>query len=117
MKYLRMRKIQIGVFIAAILVFAIIAWAGKIHTTEISKWQYARIQFDPFTDWIWNEPGKTLRAEKLDEIFTELSIPVPRSSSPNIYLLSQWAGEHGWELVNFTNTRGRFIAWFKRPYP
>lgn len=117
MKYLHMRKIQIGVFIAAILIFAIIAWAGKIHITEISKWQYARIQFDPFTDWIWSEPRETIRAEKLEDIFTDLKIKTPDCSSPNIYIFFQWAGDKGWELVNFTNTRGRFIAWFKRPSP
>jgi len=117
MKYLRMRKIQIGVFIAAILIFAIIAGAEKIHTPESHMWQYARIQFDPFTDWLWSGPDGTIQAEELKEIFTKLDIKIRSPLSPSIYLFFQWAGRQGWELVNFTNTRGRFTAWFKRPYP
>lgn len=107
-----MKQLQIVIFITAILAIAIIAAAEK---QQPQQWQYARLNFEPYTDWVWTGPEGVIQTDDLRELFTKLKIPLALHESPTIYIFFSWAGTQNWELVTLEQKMGVIRAWFKRP--
>jgi len=106
-----MKRLQVIACIIVVLGFCLLAGAKK----EPDKWQYARINFDEFTNYSWAEAGVYKEAENIDHLCRELSIDIPQDESANLILLCDWAGSNGWRLVSIEQRRGYVQAWFKRP--
>lgn len=81
---------------------------------DAGKWEYAKVTWNSFGAWSWNEPTLSAEGEELVDLFQELSIEIPVGKEADLYSIVNWAGKNGWELVTMEQ-RDRFVAgWFKR---
>lgn len=80
-----------------------------------ARWEYARLNYGPYSQWNWMEPDVFVEAESVGELCQNLGI-ISSADTGSVYTVVDWAGEKGWEMAMTTKVPQEYIVmWFKRP--
>jgi hypothetical protein len=109
---LKMKKTKSVIIIATVLTVSLLLGTGK----NSKKWEYARLSYGSIGKWHWDAPGVSAEGVDVKELCNKLSIETPSyKRNIDIYVVADWAGSKGWELIVVTRYQEDSIGWFKRP--
>jgi hypothetical protein len=109
---LKMKRIHLVIIIATVLTVSLLLGARE----NPKKWEYARLSYGSIGKWHWDEPGVSAKGVDVKGLCNKLSIETPSyEKNIDVYVVADWAGSKGWELIVVTRYQEYSVGWFKRP--
>jgi hypothetical protein len=106
-----MKRTKLVIIIATVLTASLLLSAQK----NPKEWEYARLSYGRLSKWHWNAPGVSAEGADVKELCKKLSIETLPGKTNNVFVVVDWAGSKGWELIVVTQFSEYSVGWFKRP--
>ena len=90
---------------------------AQTYTSSSQKWEYAsflQLYGSPVGLYKVSLPDKVFGGNSIGELFQEILGRPAKPSEYESYVIMNWLGEHGWELVDIQTENASLTFWFKR---
>ncbi len=105
-----MKKTHLVIMIAVVLVVGLLLGSQK----QARKWEYARLHFGQDSKWNWRTSGVSVEVRNVKELCEKLEIKISPKEA-DVFVVINWAGSKGWELIEVIQKPQYAVGWFKRP--
>ena len=104
-----MKRVNV-IVVGAVLVISLLLMGQDFGN---SSWEYARLRYGVYTDWTWIGPDVSAEGETFDDLAQKLEVD-KQQNPEDAFLIIEWAGNNGWELVTVGRRSQESTVWFKR---